>query len=131
MSLVLRICSSRSFVLERERRNDRRMTERGGRWRDLLKEALGDAVSFDEPLASRVAFRIGGPADAFARPHTAEELRLLVAIAREENVPITVLGTGSNVLVLDGGIRGITVRLAGELADIHVGPREDDHVEIE
>jgi UDP-N-acetylmuramate dehydrogenase len=103
-------------------------------WRARLVEAFaGDpaAIELDRPLAPKVAFRIGGPADAFVRPKTAEQLALVLRIAREEAVPICVLGTGSNVLVLDGGIRGITLRLAGELADVHIGRATEGKVEIE
>jgi UDP-N-acetylmuramate dehydrogenase len=100
-------------------------------WRTQLAEALGDAVQLDCPLAPRVAFRIGGPADAFVRPRTAEQLAVALSIAREQGVPVTVLGTGSNVLVSDLGIRGMTLRLSGELADVHVGPIVDGRAEIE
>lgn len=89
-------------------------------WRSELARALGDRVAFDVPLAPRVAFRIGGPADAFVRPFDPEDLRAAVTIARAAGVPVTVLGTGSNVLVSDLGIRGVTLRLSGALADLHV-----------
>jgi UDP-N-acetylmuramate dehydrogenase len=98
-------------------------TERDRAWRTRLVEVLADdpsAIELDVPLAPRVAFRIGGPADAFVRPKTAVQLARVLAIAREERVPVTVLGTGSNVLVSDLGIRGITLRLSGELADVHI-----------
>ncbi|MCK6549332.1 UDP-N-acetylmuramate dehydrogenase [Myxococcota bacterium] len=100
-------------------------------WRDALARALGDRVTFDEPLAPKVAFRIGGPADAFARPMNGDQLAAVLRVARDHRVPVTVLGTGSNVLVSDLGIRGITVRLTGELADVHVVRTEADHVEID
>jgi UDP-N-acetylmuramate dehydrogenase len=88
--------------------------------RETFVEKLGDQVTFDEPLAPKVAFRIGGPADIFVRPRTKEALQTTLQLSRHTGLPITVLGTGSNVLVSDHGIRGITVRLAGELADVHV-----------
>lgn len=84
-----------------------------------LKAALEDQVSFDEPLAPRVAFRIGGPADVLARPRSNEALQATLRIARAHQLPLTVLGTGSNVLISDRGIRGIVLRLSGELADVH------------
>lgn len=94
-------------------------------WRRRLVEALGESVTLDAPLAPRVAFRIGGPADAFVRALTAEALAMTLAIAKHAGVSVTVLGTGSNVLVSDLGIRGVTVRLAGELADVHIAPAEE------
>lgn len=101
-------------------------------WRERLVAAIGeDRVDFDAPLAPRVAFRIGGPADALVRPTSAEMLRDTLEVARAFALPVTVLGTGSNVLVADAGIRGIVLRLAGELADVHVGPGEDGRASIE
>lgn len=101
-------------------------------WRERLAADLGDMVELDAPLASRVAFRIGGSADAFVRPRTAGALAATLRIARDAGIPITVLGTGSNVLVSDRGIRGITIRLAGELADVHAGTGAGaEEVEVE
>lgn len=100
-------------------------------WRDALARALGDRVTFDEPLAPKVAFRIGGPADALVRPLNGVELASALAIARAHGLPVTVLGTGSNVLVSDLGIRGLTIRLGGELADVHVAHSDDGCVEID
>jgi len=88
-------------------------------WRARLM-GLGVEVHLDEPLAPRVAFRIGGPADAFVRPRAAEELAAVLALARAESVPLLVLGTGSNVLVSDDGVRGIVVRLTGALAEVEI-----------
>lgn len=101
-------------------------------WRERLAEALGPArVELDAPLAPRVAYRIGGPADVYLRAVSAEELARALAMARADEVPVTILGTGSNVLVSDAGIRGLVVRLAGELADVHVGPSDAGRVSLE
>ncbi len=67
-------------------------------WRHRLREEAGAFVTFDEPLAPKVAFRIGGPAEALARPRSIQELVLLLRIAREDSVPVTLLGSGTNVL---------------------------------
>jgi UDP-N-acetylmuramate dehydrogenase len=64
-----------------------------------------------EPLARHTSFRIGGPADVLATPDTAEELAALVRAAASADVALTMLGGGSNMLVGDGGIRGIVVKL--------------------
>ena len=55
--------------------------------------------------------RVGGPADYFAEPGSEEELRTLIRMAKEANVPLLLLGNGSNVLVRDGGFRGLAIRL--------------------
>jgi UDP-N-acetylmuramate dehydrogenase len=74
----------------------------------------------DEPLRRYTAWKIGGPADALLEPKSAEELIEAVEKAREHGIPVTVLGGGTNVLVRDGGIRGLTIRLAKALTNVDV-----------
>ncbi len=79
-----------------------------------LRDLFGDArVRCDAPLASLTTFRVGGPADWLIVVTGAEELRAAAALAAESQVPITVLGGGSNVLVADAGVRGLVVRVHG------------------
>lgn len=90
--------------------------------------ALTDAeLSFelDVPLAKRVYWRVGGPADAVVTVESHEALVRLQRAASATDTPVFVLGKGSNLLVSDAGIRGIVVLLKGELADATAtdGPR--------
>ncbi|MGH3146807.1 MAG: FAD-binding protein, partial [Rubrobacter sp.] len=66
------------------------------------------------------AWKIGGPADALLEPRSVEDLVEATQRAREHGVPVTVLGGGTNVLVRDGGIRGLTIRLAKSLTSVEV-----------
>ncbi len=66
-------------------------------------------VRLNEPLARHVTFGVGGPADVYVAPAAEDELRLSYAIASRHGVPVTVFGSGSNILVGDGGIRGLTI----------------------
>lgn len=77
----------------------------------VLKAALGARVRRAEPLARHTSFRIGGPADVLVQPASVEELAQVVRAAAAERQPLTVLGAGSNLLVGDGGIRGLVVKL--------------------
>jgi len=77
---------------------------------DALAARLGDRVQKDVPLAPFTTFRVGGPADLFFEPRAPDELIDAMAAARECHIPVTVLGGGSNVLIGDGGIRGLVVR---------------------
>jgi UDP-N-acetylmuramate dehydrogenase len=79
----------------------------------LLAERFGDRVRRDEPLAPFTTFRVGGPADRFVEVHTTAELLGAVRLARAFEVPVTLLGGGSNVVIGDGGIRGLVVRVRG------------------
>ena len=67
-------------------------------------------VRFNEPMRPHTSFRIGGPADAYVEPTDVESLRLLMARAYDAKIPVFVMG-GTNLLVRDGGIQGIVVRL--------------------
>ena len=62
-----------------------------------------------EPLSRHTTFGIGGPADAYMVAETEEHLRAFVALAREASAPWFILGSGSNILVGDGGIRGLVI----------------------
>src|SRR5215204_3295481 len=81
-------------------------------------QRLFPTAKFDEPLKRYTAWKIGGPADAILEPSGAGDLMGAVRKAREHGIPVTVLGGGTNVLVLDGGIRGLTIRLARALTDV-------------
>jgi UDP-N-acetylmuramate dehydrogenase len=76
-----------------------------------LAPALGERLRVDEPLARHTSYRIGGPADLLARPDSVAELSLLLREAAAHGVRVTLLGGGSNMLVADGGIRGVVVKL--------------------
>jgi len=84
---------------------------------------LFPSAKFDEPLKRYTAWKIGGPADALLEPKSVGELIEAAEKAREQDIPVTVLGGGTNVLVRDGGIRGLTIRLAKSLTNVEVeGP---------
>jgi UDP-N-acetylmuramate dehydrogenase len=83
-------------------------------------QRLFPRAKFDEPLKRYTAWKIGGLADALLEPTDAEELIEAVEMARGHGVPVTVLGGGTNVLVRDGGIRGLTIRLAKSLTGVQI-----------
>ncbi len=81
---------------------------------------LFPSAKFDEPLKRYTAWKIGGPADALLEPQDADELIGAVKKACEHGIAVTVLGGGTNVLVRDGGIRGLTIRLAKSLTSVEI-----------
>ena len=84
-----------------------------------LKQILPeDSVLIDEPMSKHTTFQIGGPADCFVMPSTVEEAIAVIKIVKEYDVPLTMLGNGSNLLVMDKGIRGIVVNLNERFAKI-------------
>jgi UDP-N-acetylmuramate dehydrogenase len=87
----------------------------------LLRDVPG-RKDFARPLASLTSIRIGGPADALVRIETVSALRCLQAVAQEHAIPLFILGGGSNLLIRDGGIRGIVVLLRGAFRAYCVKP---------
>lgn len=80
------------------------------RWLSRLEDRLQATVlEFGAAMAPHTSLRVGGPADVLAIAQRAEDLALMVLEARELDVPVTVIGGGSNVLVADSGVRGVVV----------------------
>jgi UDP-N-acetylmuramate dehydrogenase len=84
-----------------------------------LMERLGryvdGEVKPEEPLAPKTSVRVGGPAELFIKPRTGDGLVSVLAMAREEGVPVHVLGGGANTLVGDLGVPGIVLKLSSDL----------------
>ena len=72
------------------------------------------------PLSRHTTIGTGGPARAFGRPETIAELRDALTWAREHGLPVVTVGLGSNLLVADGGVDALVVKLAGELAAVRI-----------
>jgi UDP-N-acetylenolpyruvoylglucosamine reductase len=75
-------------------------------------------VERDYPLARLTTVRTGGPADFFARPSSQESLVELLAWAKTSELPVGVIGSGSNLLVADDGFRGLAMKLGGALTEV-------------
>ena len=83
-------------------------------WRDDLVRRVSALTTLrrDEPLAGRTTMRVGGPAQLFAEPASEADLAAILKFCAERGLPRFLLGRGSNLLVKDGGIRGVVVSLA-------------------
>jgi UDP-N-acetylmuramate dehydrogenase len=79
--------------------------------REKLRELVADEVFFDEPLSRHTSFGVGGPADAVCFPHDQEELKNTITCLTRYGLPFKPLGNGTNIIVRDGGYRGIIVCL--------------------
>jgi UDP-N-acetylenolpyruvoylglucosamine reductase len=85
---------------------------------DTLYDELGHSVGpqavvrRNEPMAKRTTLRVGGPADYFVEPASEQDLAGVVRFCKERGLPLFVLGRGSNLLVRDGGFRGVVLSLA-------------------
>lgn len=77
----------------------------------LLRERLRGEVKVGEPLARHISLGVGGPADLFVVPADLDDLRELLRLLAADEVPYQVIGGGYNLLVRDGGLRGVAVSL--------------------
>ena len=78
--------------------------------REVLAD-LADFCAFRYPLAPHTWYRVGGPAEVFARPRNRDELARLLRRCDDQDVPVRTLGLGANVLVADDGVPGVVLRL--------------------
>lgn len=74
-----------------------------------LSRLLGPNVRYEESMAKHTSLRIGGPADAFAQPESEDQLKAILEWARAKRFPYMLIGGGTNLLVRDGGIRGLVI----------------------
>jgi UDP-N-acetylmuramate dehydrogenase len=78
----------------------------------LCNYFASEKIYIDEPMKKHTSFKVGGPADILVTPESAEDIIKLVQICSEHGVPCIIIGNGSNLLVKDGGIRGVVVKLS-------------------
>jgi len=88
---------------------------------ELIKQIPGSgAVIIDEPMYRHTSFRIGGPADVFVRPESIKSAVDVINACRENGIPATVIGNGTNLIVRDGGIRAVVIQLADNVSSYEV-----------
>ena len=85
------------------------------RLREIFPE---ERILRDVLLSQYTTFQIGGPADFMVTPANEEQLSQCLALCHQENVPIFVLGRGSNVLVSDAGFRGVVIRIGSDFQNV-------------
>lgn len=88
---------------------------------DALTQILGaQNVLTDEPMARHTTFKIGGPADILVTPQSVEQITRTVQLCKESNIPWRVIGLGSNILVSDAGLRGVTIKIGKGFSEVRV-----------
>ena len=88
---------------------------------ERLKQAVTAGTCLtNEPMSRHTTFRTGGPADIYIEPASAEELKQVLAICKEEKLSYSILGNGSNLLVGDRGYRGVLVSFGKPFGQVTV-----------
>ena len=89
-------------------------------YNELLKIMSEEQVKTEEPMKNHTTFRVGGPAEFFVMPRTAEEVKKVIDLCRRESFPYYIIGNGSNLLVSDQGYRGVVLQIYKEMSYIEV-----------
>ncbi len=89
-------------------------------YNELLDIVGKENIMMDEPMKKHVSFRVGGPADILVRPINEEQLKEILLYIKNEEIPYLIIGNGSNLLVRDGGIRGVVVELSDNFSDFKI-----------
>lgn len=70
-------------------------------YNEMLDVLSKEQIYLNEPMSKHTSFKIGGPADIFVKPKNIDELKFIINLTKESNIPLTVIGNGSNLLVKD------------------------------
>ncbi|MDR1774076.1 MAG: UDP-N-acetylmuramate dehydrogenase [Clostridioides sp.] len=95
---------------------------------ELVKKLDKKDIKIDEPMKKHISFKVGGPADILVRPRNEEQIRYIMNLIKEEKIPFLIIGNGSNLIIRDGGIRGIVIELSDNFSEINI---ENNIVEVQ
>lgn len=87
---------------------------------DKLASSVKADLYRDELMSRHTTFKIGGPADLLAVPHSADDLKKILSEISSAKVPYIIMGNGSNLLVSDSGIRGAVIKICGAMDKIDI-----------
>ena len=91
---------------------------------ELEKLLSGEQIRKEEPLSRHTTFRVGGPAEYFVTPEI-EQVPKVVELCRQYELPLTVIGNGSNLLISDDGLRGVVLEIGKAASGIRILDGED------
>lgn len=90
----------------------------------LIKGLPEEQIKIDEPMKNHTNFKIGGNADIYVIAKTIEQIQVILKLVKQYQIPLIILGNGSNVLVSDQGIRGIVLSIAIQQFEIEKNREE-------
>ncbi len=98
--------------------------------REELQRVFSDRVEFHVPMSRYTSLRVGGPADAVVLPKDRGEIAGLLRFLSERGIPYGVVGKGANLIVRDGGIRGVVIDLTQGFSGIEESPEDSFSVRV-
>ena len=91
---------------------------------DVLKSVLDESqILMNEPMNQHTSFRVGGPADLFLKPE-ADQIGKVIQMCQQFGMPYLILGNGSNLLVVDEGIRGVVIEIGSHLSQLSLNKNQ-------
>lgn len=83
-----------------------------GKYKDLFSKIYNESqIQLDAKMSEHIYFKVGGPVDILLTPNNIEQLKETITVCKDNNIPFYVIGNGSNLLVKDGGIRGVVIKV--------------------
>lgn len=92
-------------------------------YNDIKTKVNENNIFLNEPMSLHTSFRTGGNADVFIKIQNENELEYILKYTNENQIPITIIGNGTNLLVRDNGIRGIVIKL--QMQDVKIEENGD------
>lgn len=89
-------------------------------YESLLNIVGQENVKLDEPMKKHISFRVGGPADILVKPTSETQLSDIMVLIKKEKIPYLIIGNGSNLLVKDGGIRGVVIEISNNFNNFDI-----------
>ena len=86
--------------------------------KEFINQGIEKIIRFNEPLFKYTSLKVGGPADIFCIPNNIEELIKIISISQAFKIPFWVIGSGTNLLILDKGVRGTIIKLGKDFKKI-------------
>src|SRR5574344_1678077 len=87
-------------------------------------------ILVDEEMKKHTSFKIGGKADFLVKVDNIEQIRSILKLTKENKIPLTIIGNGSNLLVKDNGIRGITLKVNINNIEIQTSQKMEETYKI-
>ena len=97
-------------------------------YQGLEKIISADKIKYNEPMNKHTTAKIGGLADVLVLPENIDEITNIVNFAKKEEIPVTIIGNGSKIIVSDDGIEGIVIKIGNKMSNIVV---ENDYIYAE
>lgn len=92
----------------------------GSNYKNIFNNKNIGEILYDEPMSNHTTFKVGGPCDVMIKPTSEEEIINAFKLIKENNLPYLIIGNGSNLLIKDGGLRKVVIKLHDNYSNIQI-----------